>query len=177
MPVTGKRALPLFAIRSYDEFMSFSETVFLFVLALVVFGPKKLPEIARYVGKLLAELRRASNEFKSQIETEITHLETQKHEVQKQDERKKQEVFGPGAAPAGAVASMSLNPASSEVGPHDSRASLAAPAEATLAGSGAAMTKLAEANVIAENAQIPEAAPSSSAAESEAVPAAQESHG
>ncbi|MGA7376390.1 MAG: twin-arginine translocase TatA/TatE family subunit, partial [Candidatus Sulfotelmatobacter sp.] len=54
--------------------MSFSETIFLFVLALVVFGPKKLPEIARQAGRLLAELRRASNEFKSQIETEIAHL-------------------------------------------------------------------------------------------------------
>ena len=38
--------------------MSFGETVFLFVLALIVFGPKKLPEIARQVGKYLAELPR-----------------------------------------------------------------------------------------------------------------------
>ena len=55
--------------------MSFSETIFLFVLALVIFGPKKLPEIARQAGKLLNEFRRASNEFKSQIESEISHLE------------------------------------------------------------------------------------------------------
>ena len=66
--------------------MSFSETIFLFVLALVVFGPKKLPEIARQAGKLLAELRRASNEFKSQIETEISHLEVQK-EAEKKEQR------------------------------------------------------------------------------------------
>jgi sec-independent protein translocase protein TatB len=57
--------------------VSFSETVFLFVLALVVFGPKKLPEIARQLGKLMAEFRRASNEFKSQIEQEIAHLEVE----------------------------------------------------------------------------------------------------
>ena len=55
--------------------MSFSETIFLFFLALVVFGPKKLPEIARQVGKMLNEFRRASNEFKAQIEQEISHLE------------------------------------------------------------------------------------------------------
>ena len=55
--------------------MSFSETIFLFFLALVIFGPKKLPEIARQVGKLLNEFRRASNEFKAQIEQEIAHLE------------------------------------------------------------------------------------------------------
>jgi Tat protein translocase TatB subunit len=55
--------------------MSFSETVFLFVLALVIFGPKKLPEIARQLGKYMAEFRRASNEFKAQIEQEISHLD------------------------------------------------------------------------------------------------------
>lgn len=58
--------------------MSFSETIFLFVLALVIFGPKKLPEIARQIGKALNEFRRASNEFKSQIEQEIAHLEVDK---------------------------------------------------------------------------------------------------
>ncbi len=57
--------------------MSFSETIFLFLLALVIFGPKKLPEIARQAGKLLNEFRRASNEFKSQIEQEIAHLEAE----------------------------------------------------------------------------------------------------
>jgi TatA/E family protein of Tat protein translocase len=57
--------------------MSFSETIFLFFLALVIFGPKKLPEIARQAGKLLNEFRRASNEFKSQIEQEIAHLEVE----------------------------------------------------------------------------------------------------
>jgi sec-independent protein translocase protein TatB len=55
--------------------MGFSETIFLFFLALLIFGPKKLPEIARQVGKVLNDLRRASNEFKSQIESEISNLE------------------------------------------------------------------------------------------------------
>ncbi len=58
--------------------MSFSDTIFLFFLALVLFGPKKLPEMARQAGKLIAELRRASNEFRSQIETEISQLEVDK---------------------------------------------------------------------------------------------------
>jgi sec-independent protein translocase protein TatB len=57
--------------------MSFSETVFLFFLALIIFGPKKLPEIARQVGKYLNEFKRASNDFKSQIEQEIAHLEVE----------------------------------------------------------------------------------------------------
>jgi sec-independent protein translocase protein TatB len=59
--------------------MSFSETIFLFFLALIIFGPKKLPEIARQVGKFMNEFRRASNEFKSQIEQEISQLEIDKH--------------------------------------------------------------------------------------------------
>jgi TatA/E family protein of Tat protein translocase len=65
-------------LRQYDDRMSFGETIFLFLLALVVFGPKKLPEIARFVGKYLNEFKRASNEFRSQIEQEISHLDTQK---------------------------------------------------------------------------------------------------
>jgi sec-independent protein translocase protein TatB len=58
--------------------MSFSDTIFLFFLALVLFGPKKLPEMARQAGRLLAELRRASNEFRSQIESEIAQVEIEK---------------------------------------------------------------------------------------------------
>jgi sec-independent protein translocase protein TatB len=130
--------------------MSFSETVFLFVLALIVFGPKKLPEIARQAGKLLAELRRASNEFKSQIETEVAHLEIQK------EAQKRQEILAPSVAPPGAVASMSLNPATQML-PLESGATLAAPAEATLAGSDSATQNLAVANVIAENTHLPPA--------------------
>ena len=55
--------------------MSFSDTIFIFGLALVVFGPKKLPEIGRQLGKLVLEFRRASNEFKMQIEEELRAAE------------------------------------------------------------------------------------------------------
>ncbi len=61
--------------------MSFSETIFLFFLALIIFGPKKLPEIARQVGKALNDFKRASNEFKSQIEQEIANLEVEKRTI------------------------------------------------------------------------------------------------
>jgi len=108
-----------FPLRHYDERMSFSETIFLFFLALIIFGPKKLPEIARQAGKLLAELRRASNEFKSQIESEIAHLEVEKART----------ALPPSEPPQGTVASLSLNPASSESIPHmpEPPATLAAP--------------------------------------------------
>jgi sec-independent protein translocase protein TatB len=113
--------------------MSFSETIFLFFLALIIFGPKKLPEIARQAGRLLAELRRASNEFKSQIESEIANLEVQKsleqrnNEVQKNEVQKSEAHSGeaprsenlllPAQAPEGTVASLSLNQAAEESAP------------------------------------------------------------
>jgi Tat protein translocase TatB subunit len=58
---------------------SFSEIAFLVVLGLVLFGPKRLPEIARQMGKFVAEFKRASNEFQSQIHDEINKLELEEH--------------------------------------------------------------------------------------------------
>jgi TatA/E family protein of Tat protein translocase len=55
--------------------LGFPEMIFIFLLALLVFGPKKLPEVGRQIGKALAEFKRASNEFKAQLETEVRNLE------------------------------------------------------------------------------------------------------
>jgi sec-independent protein translocase protein TatB len=49
----------------------FGDYFFIVVLALILFGPKKLPELARQLGKLMGEFRRASNEFKMQMEEEM----------------------------------------------------------------------------------------------------------
>ena len=51
--------------------LGFPEMIFLFLFALILFGPKKLPEIGRQIGRALNEFKRASNEFKAQIESEI----------------------------------------------------------------------------------------------------------
>ena len=56
------------------------ELLFLALLALLVFGPRRLPEIARTVAKVMAELRKASNEFRYSLEDEIRNLEA--HEQQ-----------------------------------------------------------------------------------------------
>ena len=45
--------------------LGYQEAIFIFVLALLVFGPKKLPELGKTVGKAMTEFRRASNELKS----------------------------------------------------------------------------------------------------------------
>jgi TatA/E family protein of Tat protein translocase len=51
------------------------EMIFIFLLALVLFGPKKLPELGRTVGKAITEFRRASNELKSTFDREFKNLE------------------------------------------------------------------------------------------------------
>ena len=53
------------------------EMIFIFILALVLFGPKKLPEIGRTVGKALTEFRRASSELKATFDREINSLEAE----------------------------------------------------------------------------------------------------
>jgi sec-independent protein translocase protein TatB len=70
----------------YDLRMSFADTAVLFILALLLFGPKKLPQIARQVGKALAEFKRASNEFKAQIEAEISQLEFEEKRKEQEEQ-------------------------------------------------------------------------------------------
>lgn len=60
--------------------MHFADSIFIFLLALILFGPKKLPEIARQIGKLMVEFRRASNEFKAQIDEELRVMEQQERQ-------------------------------------------------------------------------------------------------
>jgi sec-independent protein translocase protein TatB len=50
---------------------SFQDSAVLVILALLLFGPKKLPVLARQLGKLMADFRRASNEFRTQMEEEL----------------------------------------------------------------------------------------------------------
>ena len=80
--------------------LGFPEMAFLFVLALLRFGPKKLPEIGRQIGKALNEFKRASNEFRAQIETEIANIERETESTP--------QILPPSKAPEGVVASGSL---------------------------------------------------------------------
>ena len=50
------------------------ELILIFVIALIVFGPKKLPEIGKSLGKGLAEFKRASEDFKQSIQKEVDGL-------------------------------------------------------------------------------------------------------
>ncbi|MGA2421629.1 MAG: twin-arginine translocase TatA/TatE family subunit [Candidatus Acidiferrum sp.] len=57
--------------------LSIPHMVVLFIIVLVVFGPNKLPELARGFGKLMAEFRKASTDFKSAFEQEMREMERQ----------------------------------------------------------------------------------------------------
>src|SRR6478672_9371805 len=70
------------------------ELIIIFVIALIIFGPRKLPELGRSLGKSLAEFKRASNELKSTLEEEI-RIEEQ----QQKTEAAKPAVQAPAAVP------------------------------------------------------------------------------
>lgn len=57
--------------------LSIPHMIVVFVVVLVVFGPQKLPELARGLGKLMAEFRKASLDFKTAFEEEMRDLERQ----------------------------------------------------------------------------------------------------
>ncbi len=57
--------------------LSFPHLVVLFVIALVIFGPQKLPELARMLGKATAEFRKMTNDFRYALEDEVRELDRQ----------------------------------------------------------------------------------------------------
>ena len=71
------------------------ELIIIFVIALIIFGPRKLPELGKSLGKSLAEFKRASNELKSTLEEEIRVEEQQ----QKVTEAQKVVAAGPTPVP------------------------------------------------------------------------------
>ncbi len=58
------------------------EIAVIFILALVLFGPKKLPELGRTIGKAMTEFRRASNDLKATFDREMHTLERESKEIQ-----------------------------------------------------------------------------------------------
>lgn len=63
--------------------LSVPHMIVVFIIVLVVFGPQKLPELARSLGKLLAEFRKASADFRGAFEEEMRDLERQAREVER----------------------------------------------------------------------------------------------
>ena len=63
--------------------LGFSEVLVIFVIALIVFGPRKLPDLGRSLGKGLAEFKRASNELKRTWEEEVQTEEKELRRLQR----------------------------------------------------------------------------------------------
>jgi Tat protein translocase TatB subunit len=78
------------------------EVILILVVALIVFGPRRLPEIGKSMGKMLAEFRKASNDFKRTIDEEL--------EAEKSKESQTAVAPPPETAPAPAVVHMITPP-------------------------------------------------------------------
>src|SRR5437868_2096098 len=80
----------------------FGDSAFIILLALLLFGPKKLPVLARQLGKLMGDFRRASNEFRMQMEEELR--------ISEQADRQKQIAALEASAPHSTPASLPDSP-------------------------------------------------------------------
>ena len=92
------------------------ELIIIFVIALIIFGPRKLPELGRSLGKSLSEFKRASNELKSTLEEEI-RLDEQRANLE--------------ASRAAAAATAAAAPPPVQATPGDTPGSSAAPVDST----------------------------------------------
>ena len=59
--------------------MSFPGMVFLMLLGLIIFGPKKLPQVGMQIGRVLAELKSFTHDFKTKLESEMNAASAQEN--------------------------------------------------------------------------------------------------
>ena len=74
-----------------------ADSMILMILALVVFGPRRLPQIGRQIGKLMYEFRKASNDFKFQMEEELRNAEEADRRKREDAERERRLALEPPA--------------------------------------------------------------------------------
>ena len=125
-----------------------ADTFILMVLALVVFGPRRLPQIGRQIGKLMFEFRKASNDFKFQMEEELRAAEEADRRQREEAERQR-------------VAALAAQ----------SQASVSAPAQTVEASADIGAVEPPATSTYPE--QYPAEAPSTSAEATEAAPTIQ----
>jgi sec-independent protein translocase protein TatB len=82
------------------------ELILIGAIALIVFGPRKLPQMARTIGKMMAEFRKATSDFKEtwerevdfeefKVDTEIKPISPIENTIAKNDETKSKEIAAP----------------------------------------------------------------------------------
>ena len=91
-----------------------ADTLILMVLALVVFGPRRLPKIGRQIGKLMYEFRKASNDFRFQMEEELRNAEEADRRKQEEAERQRAMAATPVAQIEATATRSETKPAGSE---------------------------------------------------------------
>ncbi|HEX4321037.1 MAG TPA: twin-arginine translocase TatA/TatE family subunit [Acidobacteriaceae bacterium] len=87
------------------------DTMLLMLLALVVFGPRRLPEIGRQIGKLMYEFRKVSNDFKFQMEEELRaseEAERQKKMAEAQAQNQAQAALTASSEPAAPLTALEV---------------------------------------------------------------------
>ena len=137
--------------------LSIPHMIVLFIVVLVVFGPQKLPELARGLGKIMAEFRKASTDFKSAFEEEMREMERQTLQA----ERKKAaeavasgDPATPGAPPA--PAGTESPAASSEIAPGSMESPVISPvAESVPHSPGASADTKPETAIVADSHDTP----------------------
>jgi len=127
--------------------LSIPHMIVVFVIVLVVFGPQKLPELARGLGKMMAEFRKASTDFKSAFEEEMRDLERQAREV----ERRKAEVASAATAAQTEPATLAT-PSSAETQAGGGELAAAGATEGSIAEAGGSegpvVAPVAEGNIV-----------------------------
>jgi sec-independent protein translocase protein TatB len=94
--------------------IGWADSLILMLLALVVFGPRKLPQLGRQMGKLMYEFRKASNDFKYQMEEELRSAEESDRRKREEAERQSQLALTPPGAEAAADSSSTSDAASDD---------------------------------------------------------------
>ncbi|MGH9317576.1 MAG: TatA/E family twin arginine-targeting protein translocase [Thermoanaerobaculia bacterium] len=93
------------------------ELILIFVVALLVFGPKKLPEIGRSIGRGLAEFKKASDELKKTIEQEIEQGKAEVSSIRKEVGSVQDTVSGSAPARSSAPEETAPKPDSRPISP------------------------------------------------------------
>jgi sec-independent protein translocase protein TatB len=108
--------------------LGMADSLILMVLALVVFGPRRLPQIGRQIGKLMYEFRKASNDFKFQMEEELRSAEEADRRKREEAERQRTLALNP---PAQTTAAENTSPQAPSTDSEQSQAASSLPPEST----------------------------------------------
>lgn len=95
--------------------LGMADSLILMVLALVVFGPRRLPQIGRQIGKLMYEFRKASNDFKFQMEEELRNAEEADRRKNEEERQRTPELTAPSQSVEAPLSTDATSPVAIDV--------------------------------------------------------------